>query len=83
MDRTARSRSAGFIPPGSGVPVPGAKPGSSTSMSTDRYSQSQPSPARAMASAITGRIPRSHTSCIRCQVISCSRIQSKTSGGGQ
>jgi hypothetical protein len=36
MVRTARSRSAGVIPPGSGVPVPGAKPGSSTSMSTER-----------------------------------------------
>src|SRR5664279_2942836 len=36
-----------------------------------------------MASAMTGRMPRSQTSFIRCQVISCSRIQSKTAGGGQ
>ena len=34
--RTARSSSRGSIPPGSGVPVPGAEPGSTTSMSTDR-----------------------------------------------
>ena len=34
--RTARSSSRGSSPPGSGVPVPGAEPGSTTSMSTDR-----------------------------------------------
>ena len=33
--RQARSSSAVVIPPGSGVPVPGAKAGSSTSMSTE------------------------------------------------
>src|SRR6266702_5854073 len=33
--RIAPRRSEGCIPPGSGVPVPGANPGSSTSMSTD------------------------------------------------
>ena len=52
-------------------------------MSTERYTASQPSAARAIASAITGRMPRSQTSCMRCQRRSCSRIQAKTSGGGQ
>ena len=37
-------------PPGSGVPVPGAEPGSTTSMSTDRNTASQSSVAMAKAS---------------------------------
>ena len=36
MRRTARSSSRVSMPPGSGVPVPGAMPGSTTSMSIDR-----------------------------------------------
>ena len=45
-----RSRSALVIPPGSGVPVPGACAGSSTSMSTDTYSLS--ALARASSTAV-------------------------------
>ena len=36
ISRTAQSRSTDVMPPGSGVPVPGAKAGSSTSTSTVR-----------------------------------------------
>ena len=52
--RIARSSSRESMPPASGVPVPGAIPGSTTSMSTDRYMQSGPSSASPIASAIDG-----------------------------
>ena len=69
------------MPPGSGVPVPGAKAGSSTS--TSMVTNTGPGPATAIASATTWRIPRSVTSCMKIEVIPCSRCQANTSSPGQ
>ena len=49
--RTASSSSRADRPPGSGVPVPGAWPGSQTSMSTERKTASQSSRAISNASS--------------------------------
>ena len=72
ISRHAQQQVAGVIPPGSGVPVPGANAGSSTSTSTDR--NTGPSPTAAIASATTARMPRSRTSCMKCDVIPRSRL---------
>ena len=51
MRRTASSSSREVSPPGSGVPVPGAWPGSQTSMSTERKTASHSSRAISNASS--------------------------------
>jgi len=56
--RTASSNSLLVIPPGSGVPVPGAIPGSTTSISTDKNTPSQPSVRIANDSSKTAFMPR-------------------------
>ena len=56
--RTASSNSRDVIPPGSGVPVPGAMPGSTTSMSTERKTPSHPSVKVAKDSSSTAFNPR-------------------------
>ena len=71
------------MPPGSGVPVPGANAGSRTSMSTETYSLSALASASPTASAITALKPRSQISCIVCHVMPCSSIHSNVSCGGQ
>src|SRR5215203_1255181 len=78
---TAQSSSAAVIPPGSGVPVPGAKAGSSTSMSTVR--KTGPVPAASMARPMTSLIPRSLTSCMKRLVIPRSSCQANSSSPGQ
>ena len=55
---TASSNSRDVIPPGSGVPVPGAIPGSTTSISTERNTPSQPSVRVAKDSSRTVFKPR-------------------------
>jgi hypothetical protein len=64
MRRTASSSCRPVNPPGSGVPVPGAMPGSTTSMSTDKNTPSQSSLAIPNASVRTGSNPRSTHSVI-------------------
>ena len=81
ISRHAHSRSAEVIPPGSGVPVPGAKAGSSTSMSTLR--KTGPAPTCSIASATTARMPRSRMSCMKCETIPRSRCQPNSSSPGQ
>ena len=71
------------MPPGSGVPVPGAWAGSSTSISTETYSLSAFASASATASRMTSLKPRSQISCIVCHVMRCSSIHSNVSCGGQ
>ena len=58
--RTASSRSREDRPPGSGVPVPGAWPGSQTSMSTERKTASHSSSAISNASSRQAVSPRLH-----------------------
>ncbi len=79
--RHASSRSDDVIPPGSGVPVPGANAGSSTSTSTEM--NTGPSPTAASVSATTARIPRSRTSCMKCEVMPRERCQANSSSPGQ
>ena len=81
--RTASSSWRADRPPGSGVPVPGAWPGSHTSMSTERNTPSQSSVAIANASVRHSSRPRVTISVISNERIRCSAIQSRTSGGGQ
>jgi hypothetical protein len=81
--RTASSSSLAVSPPGSGVPVPGAMPGSTTSMSTDRNTPSQSSVAIANASDRQASRPRRPTSAISKLRMPCSAIHASTSGGGQ
>ena len=57
MRRTASSSWRLVRPPGSGVPVPGADPGSTTSTSTERKTPSHPSVAMAKASSRHGVEP--------------------------
>ena len=69
------------MPPGSGVPVPGAKAGSSTSTSIE--TNTGPSPIVSRVSATTARMPRSRTSCMKCDVMPCARCQANSSSPGQ
>ena len=61
------------MPPGSGVPVPGANAGSSTSTSTVR--KTGPPPTISTARSTTAAIPRSRTSCMKNEVMPCSACQ--------
>src|SRR5215211_520312 len=79
--RTAQSSSAVVIPPGSGVPVPGAKAGSRTSMSTVR--KTGPAPTASTARRMTSFMPRSLTSCMNRLVIPCSDCQANSASPGQ
>src|SRR6185369_11344957 len=81
ISRTAQRRSPVVMPPGSGVPVPGAKAGSSTSMSTVRKTGPGPSPPS--ASSTTALIPRSRTSCMNKLRIPRSRCQENSFSPGQ
>src|SRR5262249_46753209 len=81
ISRTAQSRSTDVIPPGSGVPVPGANAGSSTSTSTVR--KTGPAPTVETARATTSRMPSSRTSCMKKAVIPCSRCQANSAAPGQ
>ena len=62
--RTASRSCLPVIPPGSGVPVPGAIPGSTTSTSTERKTPSQSSSAMDDASVRHSSRPRATTSLI-------------------
>src|ERR687890_1033232 len=79
--RTAHSSSAIVIPPGSVVPVPGAKVGSRTSMSTVR--KTGPSPTASIARPTTSLMPRSLTSCMKRLVMPLSACQANSSLPGQ
>src|SRR5215212_9180098 len=79
--RTAQSNSDVLIPPGSGVPVPGAKAGSSTSMSTVK--KTGPVPTASIARPTTSLIPSSLTSCMKRLVMPCSLCQANSSSPGQ
>ena len=81
--RTESSSWRADRPPGSGVPVPGAWPGSQTSMSTERKTPSQSSVAMADASAKQVSRPRAPISVISYDRIRCSAIQLKVCGPGQ
>ena len=81
--RTASSNCRPVRPPGSGVPVPGAIPGSTTSMSTDRKTASQSSVAMVNASDRHSSSPRVTTSVISKLRICWPAIQSSVSGSGQ
>jgi hypothetical protein len=83
MRRTASSSWRLVSPPGSGVPVPGADPGSTTSMSTERNTASQSSIARAIASSSTSSSPRDTTSDISKERIPWTAIHSSVAGSGQ
>ena len=71
------------MPPGSGVPVPGACPGSHTSMSTDRNTPSQSSVAVANDSVRHSSNPRCTISVISYERMPFSAIHARMSGGGQ
>ncbi len=81
--RTASSNWRLVQPPGSGVPVPGAIPGSTTSTSTERNTASQSSMAMEAASSRTASRPRLTTSVISKLRMPCSVIQASVSGSGQ
>ena len=81
--RTASSSCREVSPPGSGVPVPGAMPGSTTSTSTDRKTPSQSSVAMPKASVRHSSSPRATTSVISYDRKPCSAIQASVSGPGQ
>ena len=81
--RTASSNCRPVRPPGSGVPVPGAMPGSTTSMSTERKTPSQSLVAIVKASVRQSSRPRATTSVISKLRIWRSAIQSSVSGSGQ
>jgi hypothetical protein len=83
MRRTASSNWRLVSPPGSGVPVPGAEPGSTTSTSTDKKTASQSFIARKIASSSTSSRPRWTISLISKERIPCSAIQSSVTGSGQ
>lgn len=70
-------------PPGSGVPVPGAWPGSTTSTSTDRNTPSQSSVAMAKASVRQAGRPREVISDISYERMPWPAIQRRVSGPGQ
>ena len=70
-------------PPGSGVPVPGANPGSTTSMSTERKTASHSSVAMANASVSHSSSPRETISLISNERIRCPAIQASVAGSGQ
>ena len=65
----ALNNSSDDIPPGSGVPVPGANAGSITSTSTDIYNLSGPSRASDIAISRTLSKPFFSISAIRCHLI--------------
>ncbi len=79
--RTAHSRSAAPMPPGSGVPVPGATEGSSTSMSTER--KTGPLPTVATVRSMTSSIDSARTSSMNSDVMPCSRCQVSSRSPGQ
>src|SRR5215203_3753574 len=79
--RTAQSSSAVVIPPGSGVPVPGAKAGSRTSMSTVR--KTGPSPTASTARRTTSLMPRSLTWCMKKLVMPLPACQANSASPGQ
>ena len=83
MRRTASSSWRLLSPPGSGVPVPGAEPGSTTSTSTDKKTASQSLTAMLIASLRTSSKPRDTISLISNERIPCSAIQSSVAGSGQ
>jgi len=64
-------------PPISGVPVPGAKAGSSASTSKVRYAGATPTISTTRAAMAAG--PASCTSCAEMIVMPCSIVQSHTS----
>ena len=70
-------------PPGSGVPVPGAKPGSTTSMSTEKKTASHSSVAMVNASVRQAGSPRASISVISKLRIPWSAIHASVSGSGQ
>ena len=78
--RHAHRRSVLVIPPGSGVPVPGANAGSSTSTSTVRNVGASPTIAIVCSTMV--RIPRSRTSCMKKLVIPCSACHPNSSVAG-
>jgi hypothetical protein len=61
----------------------GAKAGSRTSMSSDRYTYSGPSKASAMACSSTVSKPRRSISAIKCVRNPCSRIQPNNASSGE
>ena len=69
------------MPPGSGVPVPGANAGSSTSTSTVR--NTGPSPEAATVRSTTSPIPSSRTSCMKKEVMPCSALPGELGSPGQ
>ena len=79
--RQAHSRSEDVIPPGSGVPVPGANAGSSTSTSTERNAGAAPTIATVRST--TSRIPDACKSCMKKLVIPCSRCHASSVSPGQ
>lgn len=83
MRRTASRSWRALRPPGSGVPVPGACPGSQTSMSTERKTASQSSRAISNASSRTASSPRAPISVISKERIRWSAIHARVSGPGQ
>ena len=83
MRRTASSSCRLLSPPGSGVPVPGAAPGSTTSTSTERKTPSHSSTAISMASVRQASRPRATTSVISKLRIPWAAIQARVGGSGQ
>src|SRR6266705_2733053 len=81
--RTASSSCLPESPPGSGVPVPGAIPGSTTSTSTERNTPSHSSVAISNASDRHSSSPRETISLISNERIRCSAIQASVAGSGQ
>jgi hypothetical protein len=81
--RTASRSWRGLNPPGSGVPVAGADPGSTTSTSTERNTASQSSVAAAIASARQVSRPRATSSVISQLRMPWFAIHASVSGSGQ